>query len=720
MVLLALMASPVLIGRIYVFNDLGDFHLPLRAWYAERLGLQEPFLWTPKLFCGYYLAGEGQVGMFHPFHLLIYSTLPLMLAFAVETLASYPFAFVGTYYLLRRRLHQRNAALFGAMLFTFCSFNMLHFVHVNAVAVAAHIPWLLWTLDVLLTDADRRRVLAAQVGMALLIASQLLLGYPQYVWFSLLAEAGYLAFLLRERAHAAEGESLPRAVLVRRGVRLALAGLTGLLLGGIQILPTLDVLRDSTRCGVSSEFTEWGSLHPLNLLQWVAPYLFNTRVFGRNTQELGIYLGAVPLVLVLWSLAQPKESRRLRRLYWSTFAFAALMLWLALGKYGLIYRLQRLLPGVGGFRCPCRYSLLFQFAVAVLAAVAFLLLVRRQERNEKAAWSELKLLALPAVISLATVISPWLFPAWPYFSSLQALWFSPLLMGTAAVLVGFAARGARWALTAMILLTAADLGLYGLKHSVLRDAENIHVYINQANAPQNRPEGRVLMNPEPVGERGMHYGNAMLLAGWSRADGYTGLEASRRLDYRQLAALRAAGVHWVLKNERTASLTGLTPQGDWLLVPDPRPRIYLVSRAHASRDPARDITQIPLETTALVDVPLQLPAGSPGIATLYDDRPGRLRIWADCPSRQLLVVSERYHPGWQAELDGQPCALLRVNGDFMGCAVPPGKHRVALAFHPRSFRNGVLVTAVGLVLLSIALVELARRSAERVGRRKKS
>ena len=43
-----------------------------------------------------------------------------------------------------------------------------------------------------MTTTHRRREAAALAGIALLTASQLLLGYPQYVWFSLLAEGAYV------------------------------------------------------------------------------------------------------------------------------------------------------------------------------------------------------------------------------------------------------------------------------------------------------------------------------------------------------------------------------------------------------------------------------------------------------------------------------------------------------------------------------------------------
>ena len=71
----------------------------------------------------------------------------------------------------------------------------------------------------------RRELPIVQVGpgvaVALLTGSQLLLGYPQYVWFSLLAEAAWGSLVLWQR----EGGRLFRVVLA-----LGWAKLVGLLL----------------------------------------------------------------------------------------------------------------------------------------------------------------------------------------------------------------------------------------------------------------------------------------------------------------------------------------------------------------------------------------------------------------------------------------------------------------------------------------------------------
>ena len=109
------------------------------------------------------------------------------------------------------------------------------------------------------------------------------------------------------------------------------------------------------------------------------------------------------------------------------------------------------------------------------------------------------------------------------------------------------------------------------------------------------------------------------------------------------------------------------------------------------------------------EVPLDLPASTPGTAALVAERPGRLEIAVDCPARQLLVVAESYHSGWHAVIDGQPREIYRVNGDFMGCLVERGKNRVVLDFHPESLDRGWLASCLGLSFVSLCFLGFSAR-----------
>src|SRR5262245_35393424 len=133
------LCAPMLAGRIFVYDDLGAQNLPIRHLYREALRAGDSILWSPALFSGVYLFGEGQTGMAHPFHWVLYRVLPLEIGINIELLGSYIFALEGMRRLLRGRTSE-SAAVFGAMLFAFCGFNLLHLSQMNVVAVGAHLP----------------------------------------------------------------------------------------------------------------------------------------------------------------------------------------------------------------------------------------------------------------------------------------------------------------------------------------------------------------------------------------------------------------------------------------------------------------------------------------------------------------------------------------------------------------------------------------------------
>ena len=133
-------------------------------------------------------------------------------------------------------------------------------------------------------------------------------------------------------------------------------------------------------------------------------------------------------------------------------------------------------------------------------------------------------------------------------------------------------------------------------------------------------------------------------------------------------------------------------------------RARLVTQAVPTADAAHDINLVPLESAARVDSAVELDSGPSGSVAIREDRPGLIRVQTSSPGRQLLVVSERWHSGWTATINGRPAPVLRVNGDFLGCVVGPGPADVRLEFRPASLSNGLRLTACGLGLLVVGLL----------------
>src|SRR5262245_7876925 len=345
--LLAPLLVPLFTGRVFVFNDLSWFHLPMRHLYQQALASGDSVLWTPSIFAGYYIHGEGQTGAFHPFHQLIYRVLPLGPAFNIELIANYLAAFCGTVWFLRRLQFDLAPALFGSMLFAFSGFNLLHHQHVNMVAVVAHMPWLLAAADVLIVDERRRVRTLAVAAVALILASEFLIGFPQTVWWNVLTLAAFALFRASETGRW------------RRLLPCAAAVLIGTLLGGIQLLPTADVAAHSERMDLSSDFALTYSLHPINLLQLWSPYVFAagawSKVDPRWFHEFGIYSGAILPVGLMWVWIRRHELPARRRLIAAVTGFAVVTLLLALGRYGVLAGLLSYLPVFRSLRAPTRY-----------------------------------------------------------------------------------------------------------------------------------------------------------------------------------------------------------------------------------------------------------------------------------------------------------------------------------------------------------------------------
>ena len=169
--LFAPLLYPVLTGRVFVYNDLSWFHLPLRHLFQQALQSHDSVLWTPAVFSGLYVHGEGQLGLFHPMHQLLYRLLPLAVALNLELIVNYAAGFAGMFVLLRRLRFDHAASLFGAMLFAFSGFNLLHHHHVNMIAIVAHLPWLLAAADFLISADNRRERALGLAAVAAILGS---------------------------------------------------------------------------------------------------------------------------------------------------------------------------------------------------------------------------------------------------------------------------------------------------------------------------------------------------------------------------------------------------------------------------------------------------------------------------------------------------------------------------------------------------------------------
>jgi hypothetical protein len=99
-------------------------------------------------------------------------------------------------------------------------------------------------------------------------------------------------------------------------------------------------------------------------------------------------------------------------------------------------------------------------------------------------------------------------------------------------------------------------------------------------------------------------------------------------------------------------------------------------------------------------------------------RPGRIEcdVFVTEPGG-VLVLSETYMPGWQAWIDGLPGIVESYEEAFVAVEVSPGTHRVVVAYRPRSFQTGAVISAVGFLAIAGLFGNARRRLTGVHGRR---
>ena len=272
-----------------------------------------------------------------------------------------------------------------------------------------------------------------------------------------------------------------------------------------------------------------------------------------------------------------------------------------------------------------------------------------------------------------------------------------------SVLLALAARGHRWALPAVIVFAALDLGVWGYSYAYRwGPIQSVAELTDSASVPPGAQRGD-LIAPMPGGA----FVNLPILRGLRLTTGYNGLEPVSILDPSDPLTERLAGAVW-------------RPSGTaWTPVVAPMPRARLVSEARPSRDIKADVRTIDIARVALVASPIDGLSGAPGSARLAIDRPGTIVVDTNAEGRQLLVVAERFHSGWRATQDNGARDTTRVYGDYLGFVVDAGRHRVAFTFAPDSARQGLRVSVAGVALTLVAAAVLWRRGAPPNARRQR-
>ncbi len=358
-------------GRVIAGGDLFTYFYPYWAEAARALRAGRLPLWNPYLFAGAPFLANSQAGLLYPPNWPLWLLLPPHQALHWSALLHLWLAGTGAYLYARRSLGTgRPGAWIAAVAFALGGHLSVQIEHINQLQTLAWLPWALLLYDESVfrngrgTPAARNRP-APPLWLAFVIALILLAGHTQSAFIVLV---GLTASALIPRAGAP---------LRRRLTILAAAVALGGALAAAQLLPTLELARQSVRSG-GLPFKERVSfsLSPFYLARALLPP-FGHPVEPENLEYVG-YIGVTGLLLAFLAL-RPALSRLTPSRFTPscpssslcTPLFLSLLgLFFSLGLYNPVYLLlARLVPGFAHFRAPARWLALWAFGGAALAGM---------------------------------------------------------------------------------------------------------------------------------------------------------------------------------------------------------------------------------------------------------------------------------------------------------------------------------------------------------------
>ena len=348
-------------GQVLAGHDMLAYYYG--AWDAVREGLRAGrlALWEPGIFGGFPFLAQPQQNTFYPPN-WINLLLPTRVGVTWLMVFHVWLAGFGLFLYARRMGARWLPALLGGLGFAYGGLlaGRLWAGHAPVYAVFVWTPLLLaalvWAID---RRADGWCDWAAAVVAGAPFGLAILAGHvPSFLYVGLIW-AAFVVFLVLTRP----GER-------RRVVGVAgLSAAVGLALAAVQLVPFLQFSLTSGRVAAADyAFATDYSFPPAHLITLLVPEFFGEplRVGYWSVptfEELTYYAGGLAVLGIVLALRRPT------RLSWFYLLLIVFGLWLALGRYGLLYELAyRFLPPFRLVRAPGRAAFLYLFAASALLA----------------------------------------------------------------------------------------------------------------------------------------------------------------------------------------------------------------------------------------------------------------------------------------------------------------------------------------------------------------
>jgi hypothetical protein len=146
------------------------------------------------------------------------------------------------------------------------------------------------------------------------------------------------------------------------------------------------------------------------------------------------------------------------------------------------------------------------------------------------------------------------------------------------------------------------------------------------------------------------------------------------------------------------------------------PRTFIPRRVERVSDGDATLSRLaspefhPAEVAFITEATTAFPAQMSGEVRIVNETSTRIDIACSLPAPALVVLADRWDPGWKATVNGRDTAILRVDHAIRGVAAPAGSSTIRFTYRPNSFRWGLWTAAFAVTVWVFWMGQVLRSS----------
>lgn len=680
-------------------NDLTLQFLRFRDTPAELAGQSGnlQFGWDRHLGLGMPVHGNPQMALFYPPNWLCF-------AFGATSTVSWLlvghmfFAGLGTWALARSARLSFVSCLFAGSVAVAAPYCVAHLAegHVAQICAVAWVPWVLFSYERFLASDGRH-----WKSVSFCLAMSFLAGHVQepYYLALLLSGAVVLSALTRMR----RGEAGAGSLLAH----WTIAGVVTIALVAVDLIPIyLNSL--GTGRGTRLPLDQAGAgLQLANLRQLINPFALGEPGEGNAAESFYwtrlLYFGVVSLILAVIGMLvafRRQFTRRVTLLVAVGFVFA-------LGTMTPLYEMcWRFVPMIGSFRIPSRVLFICSYGVAILAAIGLdSLITNSRDTPAKDVES----------------------PSPPPVTLMRSLLGLAILVGAVAEL-GWHTRRIVEVAKPGSLRAESEISRFLAEHAGQHRVQTTHSLYSDREALRDNVQK--LRGYEPVVQVRLAWLLDAISSGPDDRLDFGGFRETKLSALHQNVA-DLAGVRYLVTSQRQKPIEGWELVESGTLPPlihladekqrpigfgiyenlDVMPRAFVVGNVVETegvdqQSAIAGLEQLDPRSAVMLERDV-LPAGPRAefaAADIVEALPERVTIKATLDAPGYLILTDLFHPGWSATIDGEATEVLPANLAFRAVPLSAGEHKVVFQYECPGQKGGILLSGVMLALLVLAAV----------------